>query len=84
MVQHYKLQMKQEKEKHAAHVKQLQNEVENLKELLHAYEISISRKDEVVTQLHILTVPLCLKDINTKFLILLFEQHLFLKQVTEK
>ncbi|NWW70057.1 POC5 protein, partial [Climacteris rufus] len=48
LIQHHKLQMRQEKEKHAAHVKQLQNEMENLKELLHTYEISISRKDEVV------------------------------------
>ncbi|XP_041868761.1 centrosomal protein POC5 isoform X1 [Corvus kubaryi] len=46
LIQHHKLQMRQEKEKHAAHVKQLQNEMENLKELLHTYEISISRKDE--------------------------------------
>ncbi|NWH89339.1 POC5 protein, partial [Aegithalos caudatus] len=51
LIQQHKLQMKQEKEKHAAHVKQLQNEVENLKELLHAYEISIGRKDEVITSL---------------------------------
>ncbi|TRZ14524.1 hypothetical protein HGM15179_012588, partial [Zosterops borbonicus] len=51
LIQHHKLQMKQEKEKHTAHVKQLQNEVENLKELLHAYEISIGRKDEVITNL---------------------------------
>lgn len=69
--------MKQEKEKHTAHVKQLQNEVENLKELLHAYEISIGRKDEVVTQFHILTVPLCLKISTINFLVHLFEQHLF-------
>ncbi|NXA58392.1 POC5 protein, partial [Mohoua ochrocephala] len=48
LIQHHKLQMRQEKEKHAARVKQLQNEMENLKELLHTYEISISRKDEVV------------------------------------
>lgn len=41
--------MRQEKEKHDTQVKQLQNEMENLKELLHTYEISISRKDEVVT-----------------------------------
>ncbi|XP_041868762.1 centrosomal protein POC5 isoform X2 [Corvus kubaryi] len=51
LIQHHKLQMRQEKEKHAAHVKQLQNEMENLKELLHTYEISISRKDEVITNL---------------------------------
>ncbi|XP_063996222.1 centrosomal protein POC5 isoform X1 [Pogoniulus pusillus] len=43
--------LKQEKEKHAAHVRQLSNETENLKELLHTYEISISRKDEVITNL---------------------------------
>ncbi|XP_068857429.1 centrosomal protein POC5 isoform X3 [Aphelocoma coerulescens] len=51
LIQHHKLQMRQEKEKHATHVKQLQNEMENLKELLHTYEISISRKDEVITNL---------------------------------
>ncbi|XP_032531789.1 centrosomal protein POC5 isoform X2 [Chiroxiphia lanceolata] len=51
LIQHHKLQMKQEKEKHAAHVKQLCNEMENLKELLHTYEISIARKDEVITNL---------------------------------
>ncbi|NWI44858.1 POC5 protein, partial [Picathartes gymnocephalus] len=48
LIQHHKLQMRQENEKHAAQVKQLQNEMENLKELLHTYEISVSRKDEVV------------------------------------
>ncbi|XP_037980330.1 centrosomal protein POC5 isoform X2 [Motacilla alba alba] len=46
LIQQHKLQMRQEKEKHATQVKQLQNELENLKELLHTYEISISRKDE--------------------------------------
>ncbi|NXO76442.1 POC5 protein, partial [Sitta europaea] len=51
LIQHHELQMRQEKEKHAASVKELQNEVENLKELLHTYEISISRKDEVITNL---------------------------------
>ncbi|XP_068033350.1 centrosomal protein POC5 isoform X2 [Anomalospiza imberbis] len=50
-IQHHKLQMRQEKEKHAIQVKQLQNEMENLKELLHTYEISISRKDEVIINL---------------------------------
>ncbi|NXJ67928.1 POC5 protein, partial [Rostratula benghalensis] len=48
LIEHHKLQMKQEKEKHAAHVRQLSNEMENLKELLHSYEISIGRKDEVM------------------------------------
>ncbi|XP_063176097.1 centrosomal protein POC5 isoform X3 [Chroicocephalus ridibundus] len=51
LIEHHKLQMRQEKEKHAAHVKQLSNEMENLKELLHTYEISIGRKDEVITNL---------------------------------
>ncbi|NXH64717.1 POC5 protein, partial [Rhabdornis inornatus] len=51
LVQHHKLQMRQEKEKHDTQVKQLQNEMENLKELLHTYEISISRKDEVINNL---------------------------------
>ncbi|XP_054253537.1 centrosomal protein POC5 [Indicator indicator] len=44
-------QLKQEKEKHAAHVRQLSNETENLKELLRTYEISIGRKDEVIANL---------------------------------
>ncbi|NXJ85681.1 POC5 protein, partial [Trogon melanurus] len=47
-IEHHKLQMRQEKEKHAAHVRHLSNEIGNLKELLHTYEISIGRKDEVV------------------------------------
>ncbi|KAM6329081.1 centrosomal protein POC5 isoform 3-T3 [Alca torda] len=51
LIEHHNLQMRQEKEKHAAHVKQLSNEMENLKELLHTYEISIGRKDEVITNL---------------------------------
>lgn len=49
-IEHHKHQMRQEKEKHAEHVKQLNNEMENLKELLRTYEISIGRKDEVVLQ----------------------------------
>ncbi|NXV84253.1 POC5 protein, partial [Atlantisia rogersi] len=51
LIEHYRLQMRQEKDKHAAHVRQLSNEMENLKELLHTYEISIGRKDEVITNL---------------------------------
>ncbi|NXJ09577.1 POC5 protein, partial [Odontophorus gujanensis] len=47
-IEHHKHQMRQEKEKHAEHVKQLSNEIDNLKELLRTYEISIGRKDEVV------------------------------------
>lgn len=76
--------MRQEKEKHATHVKQLQNEMENLKELLHTYEISISRKDEVVTQFHILTVTICLKISTLNFLDHLFEQNVFEASNIEK
>nr|XP_048707490.1 centrosomal protein POC5 isoform X3 [Caretta caretta] len=50
-IEHHKLEMRQEKEKHAAHVRQLNNQMENLRELLHTYEISIGRKDEVITNL---------------------------------
>lgn len=53
--------MRQEKEKHASHVRQLSNEMANLKELLRTYEISIGRKDEVVIQFHNSVVPLFLK-----------------------
>ncbi|XP_030422265.1 centrosomal protein POC5 isoform X3 [Gopherus evgoodei] len=50
-IEHHKLEMRQEKEKHAANVRQLNNQMENLRELLHTYEISIGRKDEVITNL---------------------------------
>ncbi|XP_021237156.1 centrosomal protein POC5 isoform X2 [Numida meleagris] len=50
-IEHHKHQMRQEKEKHAEHVKQLNNEMENLKELLRTYEISVGRKDEVITNM---------------------------------
>ncbi|NXU74506.1 POC5 protein, partial [Oreotrochilus melanogaster] len=51
LIEQHKLQMQEEKEKHAAYVRQLSNEIENLKELLHTYEVSIGRKDEVITNL---------------------------------
>ncbi|NXH10452.1 POC5 protein, partial [Bucco capensis] len=51
LIEHHKLQMRQEKEKHTAHVRQLNNEMENLRDLLHTFEISVSRKDEVITNL---------------------------------
>nr|XP_006124320.1 centrosomal protein POC5 isoform X2 [Pelodiscus sinensis]XP_006124321.1 centrosomal protein POC5 isoform X2 [Pelodiscus sinensis] len=50
-IEHHKLEMRQEKEKHSAHMRQLNNQMENLRELLHTYEISIGRKDEVITNL---------------------------------
>ncbi|NXI34356.1 POC5 protein, partial [Galbula dea] len=51
LIEHHKLQMRQEKEKHAAQVRQLSNEIDNLRELLSTCEISVSRKDEVITNL---------------------------------
>ncbi|CAI5787409.1 Centrosomal protein POC5 [Podarcis lilfordi] len=50
-IEHHTLELRQEREKHAAHVRQLTNQMENLKELLHTYEISIGRKDEIIANL---------------------------------
>lgn len=41
------MEMKKEKEKHAAHLKQLCSQINSLRELQKAYEVSIGRKDEV-------------------------------------
>uniref|UniRef100_A0A673UGI4 Centrosomal protein POC5 n=1 Tax=Suricata suricatta TaxID=37032 RepID=A0A673UGI4_SURSU len=43
----HRMEMKKEKEKHEAHLKQLCNQINSLKELQKAYELSIGRKDEV-------------------------------------
>ncbi|XP_026573687.1 centrosomal protein POC5 isoform X2 [Pseudonaja textilis] len=50
-IEHHTLEMRQEREKHAADMRQLTNQMENLKELLHTYEISLGRKDEVIANL---------------------------------
>ncbi|XP_076995522.1 centrosomal protein POC5 isoform X4 [Tamandua tetradactyla] len=47
----HRMEMRKEKEKHAVHVKQLCNQISNLKELQKAYEVSIGRKDEVISSL---------------------------------
>lgn len=47
----HRMEMKKEKEKHASHLKQLCNQISNLKELQKAYEISLGRKDEVISSL---------------------------------
>ncbi|XP_027623783.1 centrosomal protein POC5 isoform X1 [Tupaia chinensis] len=47
----HRMEMKKEKEKHAAHIKQLCSQINELKELHKAYEISIGRKDEVISSL---------------------------------
>ncbi|XP_063580214.1 centrosomal protein POC5 isoform X3 [Pongo abelii] len=43
----HRMEMRKEKEKHAAHLKQLCNQISDLKELQKTFEISIGRKDEV-------------------------------------
>ncbi|XP_038621847.1 centrosomal protein POC5 [Tachyglossus aculeatus] len=47
----HNLEMRRERDKHAAHVRQLCSEIENLKELLQTYETSLGRKDEVISNL---------------------------------
>uniref|UniRef100_G3UJN4 Centrosomal protein POC5 n=1 Tax=Loxodonta africana TaxID=9785 RepID=G3UJN4_LOXAF len=47
----HRMEMRKEKEKHAAHLKQLYNQINDLKELQKAYEVSIGRKDEVISSL---------------------------------
>lgn len=41
------MEMKKEREKHAADIKQLCSQINSLKELQKTYEVSIGRKDEV-------------------------------------
>ncbi|CAO2592905.1 Centrosomal protein POC5 [Lemmus lemmus] len=47
----HRMEMKKEKEKHAALVKQLSNQIADLKELQKAFEVSLGRKDEVISSL---------------------------------
>ncbi|XP_023559408.1 centrosomal protein POC5 isoform X1 [Octodon degus] len=47
----HRMQMRKEKEKHAAHIQQLHGQISDLKELQKAFEISIGRKDEVISSL---------------------------------
>ncbi|KAL1783058.1 centrosomal protein POC5 isoform X1 [Sigmodon hispidus] len=47
----HRVEMKKEKENHAAHVKQLSRQIADLKELQKAFEVSIRRKDEVISSL---------------------------------
>lgn len=47
----HRMEMRKEKEKHAVTVKQLSSQIADLKELQKAFEISIGRKDEVISSL---------------------------------
>ncbi|KAG9355062.1 hypothetical protein JZ751_001775 [Albula glossodonta] len=50
-VEQHKLEMRKEKERHAAHVAGLAAEMDSLKELLQTYETSNQRKDQVISTL---------------------------------
>ncbi|GAB1298462.1 Centrosomal protein POC5 [Apodemus speciosus] len=47
----HRMEMKKEREKHAGTVKQLASQIDDLKELQRTFEVSISRKDEVISSL---------------------------------
>uniref|UniRef100_A0A8C6FPH4 Centrosomal protein POC5 n=1 Tax=Moschus moschiferus TaxID=68415 RepID=A0A8C6FPH4_MOSMO len=47
----HRMEMKREREKHAADLKQLSSQVNSLQELQQTYEASIGRKDEVISSL---------------------------------
>ncbi|XP_076853778.1 centrosomal protein POC5 isoform X3 [Brachyhypopomus gauderio] len=51
LMEQHKLEMKKEREKHAAHVAGINAEMDSLKDLLKTYQTSNQRKDEVITNL---------------------------------
>lgn len=51
IVEHGRQQLIREQEKHAAEKNQILNEMESVKELLHTYEQSLERKDQVISNL---------------------------------
>ncbi|XP_072520862.1 centrosomal protein POC5 isoform X2 [Salminus brasiliensis] len=50
-VEQHRLEMKKDREKHAAHVAGINAEMDSLKDLLNTYQISNQRKDEVIVNL---------------------------------
>lgn len=48
-IEQHKLEMRKERERFAAQTAGLKTDIESLKELLHTYETSNQRKDEVTT-----------------------------------
>ncbi|XP_055056116.2 centrosomal protein POC5 [Misgurnus anguillicaudatus] len=50
-VEQHRLELKREREKHAAHVAAVNAEMDSLKDLLNTYQISNQRKDEVIANL---------------------------------
>lgn len=51
-IEEHRLEMKKEREKHAAHIAGINAEMDNLKDLLNTYKISNERKDEVDAHWH--------------------------------
>ncbi|MEE6458556.1 hypothetical protein FKM82_000343 [Ascaphus truei] len=51
IIEQHKSEMKKQGEKHAEHMTQLSNQMDNLQELLQTYETSTKRKDEVISNL---------------------------------
>ncbi|XP_067294357.1 centrosomal protein POC5 isoform X1 [Pseudorasbora parva] len=50
-VEHHRLELKKEREKHAAHMAAVNAEMDSLKDLVNTYQISNQRKDEVIVNL---------------------------------
>ncbi|XP_072019825.1 centrosomal protein POC5-like [Amphiura filiformis] len=51
LIERHRQEIRRIKDRHSREVSQLQNDIENLKELLHTYELSIERKDDVISNL---------------------------------
>ncbi|XP_064609303.1 centrosomal protein POC5-like [Liolophura sinensis] len=51
LVEINRIALQKEKERHAADLEKVKNDMENLKELLHTYEQSVERKDQVIANL---------------------------------
>lgn len=50
-MEQHRLELKKEREKHAAHMDAVNAEMKSLKDLLNTYQISNQRKDEVCTDI---------------------------------
>ncbi|XP_030647711.1 centrosomal protein POC5 [Chanos chanos] len=51
VLEQHRLELKKERQRHAAHVAGIKAELDSLRDLLHTYEISNQRKDEVIVNL---------------------------------
>ncbi|XP_036384653.1 centrosomal protein POC5-like [Megalops cyprinoides] len=51
VIEQHRAALKRERQKHAAHLARLSTEMDGLKELLHVYDTSNQRKDEVISNL---------------------------------